>query len=91
MLRYTIAFVGASIGLCALMPSAQLFLRLIPLVAVPHALSLANLPALVSRGATADKQEAALGINRVRLARKTLVPSRAKARATEPPIAPPAP
>jgi len=63
MLRYTIILVGASIGLSAFMPSAALFLAFIPLVAVPHALSLANIPALVSRSVSADKQGAALGIN----------------------------
>jgi len=63
MLRYTIVLVGGSIGLCAFMPSAPLFLAFIPLVAVPHALSLASIPALVSRSVSADKQGAALGIN----------------------------
>jgi MFS transporter, DHA1 family, tetracycline resistance protein len=63
MLRYTIVLVGASIGISAFMPSAALFLAFIPLVAVPHALSLANIPALVSRSVSADKQGAALGIN----------------------------
>jgi len=63
MLRYTIVLVGASIGLSAFMPSAPLFLAFIPLVAIPHALSLATIPALVSRSVSADKQGAALGIN----------------------------
>jgi MFS family permease len=63
VLRYTIILVGASIGLSAFMPNAPLFLAFIPLVAVPHALSLANIPALVSRSVPADKQGAALGIN----------------------------
>src|SRR5262245_19773731 len=63
MLRYTIILVGAAIGLSAFMPNAPLFLAFIPLVAVPHALSLASIPALVSRSVSADKQGAALGIN----------------------------
>src|SRR5262249_60373399 len=63
ILRYTIILVGAAIGLSAFMPNAALFLAFIPLVAVPHALSLASIPALVSRSVTADKQGAALGIN----------------------------
>jgi predicted MFS family arabinose efflux permease len=63
MLRYTIVLVGASIGLSAFMPNVPLFLAFIPLVAVPHALSLATIPALVSRSVSADKQGAALGIN----------------------------
>lgn len=63
MLRYTIILVGASIGLSAFMVNAALFLAFIPLVAVPHALSLASIPALVSRSVSADTQGAALGIN----------------------------
>jgi len=63
MLRYTIILVGAAIGLSAFMPSAPLFLAFIPLVAIPHALSLANIPALVSRNVSAERQGAALGIN----------------------------
>jgi len=63
ILRYTIILVGAAIGLSAFMPNAPLFLAFIPLVAVPHALSLASIPALVSRSVSADKQGAALGIN----------------------------
>jgi len=63
LLRYTLLLVSGTIGLSALMPNAPLFLAFIPLIAVPHALSLSNLPALVSRSVSADKQGAALGIN----------------------------
>lgn len=63
LLRSTIVLAGASIGLSSFMPQALLFLAFIPLIAVPHALSLANLPALVSKSVSAERQGAALGIN----------------------------
>ena len=63
MLRYTLILVSMSIGISSFMPNALLFLAFIPLVAVPHALSLANIPALISRSVSAEKQGAALGIN----------------------------
>jgi predicted MFS family arabinose efflux permease len=62
MLRYTIILVGASIGLSAFVPNAQLFLAFIPLVS-SRTHSIANIPALISRSISADKQGAALGIN----------------------------
>jgi hypothetical protein len=39
------------------------FLLFIPLVAIPHAISQASIPALISRSASQERQGAVLGIN----------------------------
>lgn len=63
ILRYTLLILAGSIAAYPFMPSGLFLYALIPLVAVPQGLSMANMTALVSKSVSADKQGAALGIN----------------------------
>jgi len=63
LLPVTVLLVALFVGLSVCMPSAALFVALIPFISVPHGMTLALLPALVSKSAAAEKQGAALGIN----------------------------
>lgn len=63
IMRVSIVSVAGAIGLSAFMPNAGLFLAFIPLVSIPHGLTLATLPALLSKSSAPEKQGAALGIN----------------------------
>lgn len=63
MLRYTLLITAASIAISVFMTSAPLFLLFIPFVAIPHAISQASIPALISRSVSPERQGVALGIN----------------------------
>ena len=63
MLRYTVLATATSSAISVIMPSAPLFLLFIPLIAIPHAISQASIPALISRSVSPERQGAALGIN----------------------------
>jgi MFS family permease len=63
ILRYSIVLVSICMVLSPFVSNVVLFSAFIPLIAVPHGLTLATVPALVSKGVTAEKQGAALGIN----------------------------
>jgi MFS transporter, DHA1 family, tetracycline resistance protein len=63
ILRITLLLLAAGIAAYPFMPSGLFLFLLIPFVAVPQGLSMANMTALVSKSVSADKQGAALGIN----------------------------
>src|SRR5207247_5287985 len=63
LLRYTVLATTTSSAISVIMPSAPLFLLFIPLIAIPHAISQASIPALISRSVSPERQGAALGIN----------------------------
>ena len=63
ILRVSMLITATMIGLSAFMPTATLFVALIPLISMPHGLTLATLPALISKSSAAEKQGAALGVN----------------------------
>lgn len=62
-LRVSILLVGSAIVLYPFMPNAFWLYVLLPLLAIPQGLSMANLSALVSKSVGPDRQGAALGIN----------------------------
>lgn len=66
--EYPVLFVGIpltalTVVAYAYVPAAYLVYVLIPLMAVPQGLTMANLPALISKGVSNEKQGAAMGIN----------------------------
>jgi len=63
ILRFSLLGLAGGIGLYPFLPSAAYVYALAPIIAVPQGLSMANMQSLVSRGVSADKQGAALGIN----------------------------
>jgi DHA1 family tetracycline resistance protein-like MFS transporter len=63
LLSYSLPLVATSVIASIFMPTAPLFLLFIPLVAVPHAITQASIPALISRSVSPYNQGAALGIN----------------------------
>lgn len=63
ILRYTILIVAFFIAIYPFAPSGNFIYFLIPFLAIPQGLVFANLPALISKGVSAEKQGAALGIN----------------------------
>ena len=63
ILRYTLVFIALSIALYPFMPSIFYIYALMPLLAIPNGLTMANMTALVSKSVSADRQGAALGIN----------------------------
>lgn len=63
ILRFAIPIAAASVLAYAFVPEIYLVYLLIPIMAVPQGLTMANLSALVSRGVSAEKQGAAMGIN----------------------------
>lgn len=63
ILRYTMICVAICMAIYPFVGSGGLVFLLIPFLAVPQGLSMANLPALVSKSVSPLKQGAALGIN----------------------------
>lgn len=63
MLKYSLPMVAGFTALSAFMPNTALFLAFIPLIAVPHAISQASIPSLISRSVSPERQGTALGIN----------------------------
>jgi MFS family permease len=63
MLKYSLPMVAGFTALSAFMPNMALFLAFIPLISVPHAISQASIPALISRSVSPERQGTALGIN----------------------------
>ncbi len=63
ILRVALIVVACAIALYPFLPSLTAFYILLPFTAIPIALSLANLQALVSKSVSAEKQGAALGIS----------------------------
>ena len=63
ILRYSLLVLALGIGLYPFMPNAFFLYAIIPLVAVPQGLSMANMTSLVSKSVSGDRQGAALGIN----------------------------
>ncbi len=68
ILRYSMICVALVMSLYPFVGSGGLVFLLIPFLAVPQGLSMANLPALVSKSVSPLKQGAALGINTSMLA-----------------------
>lgn len=63
ILKVAIPIVALTIFLYPLMPTVIWLYILLPVMAIPQGLSMANLSALVSKKVSAEKQGAALGIN----------------------------
>lgn len=63
ILRYSLLLLAVAIALYPFMPSAVFLYVLIPFIAIPQGLTMANMTALVSKSVSADKQGAALGIS----------------------------
>lgn len=63
ILRYSLITLGISIILMPFMPSLFFVYVLLPFIAIPQGLSMANMGALISKSVSANKQGAALGIN----------------------------
>lgn len=63
LLRVTLPLLALGIGLYPFVSPLTWLYAIIPLVAIPNGLSMANMSALVSKSVSADKQGAALGIN----------------------------
>lgn len=63
ILRFSMLMVALVMASYPFVPNGNLLYFLIPLLAIPQGLSMANLPSLVSKSVSASKQGAALGIN----------------------------
>ena len=63
ILKYSLLLVALALVAQPFMPTVALLYAIIPLFAIPHGLSIANITALVSKGVGPGKQGAALGIN----------------------------
>ncbi len=63
VLRVSLLGVAFAIALYPFMPATAYIYALIPLLAIPQGLSMANINALVSKSVSKEKQGAALGIN----------------------------
>ena len=63
VLYWSFPIVGLSIALFPFLPNSTALYILLPFLAVPQGLSAANITALISKGVSAQKQGAALGIN----------------------------
>lgn len=63
VLRVSILCAAGIVALYPFMSSGLFIYALIPLLAVPQGLTMATLPALISKGVSGSKQGAALGIN----------------------------
>ena len=63
ILRFSLLLLAGIIAVSPFMPSVFFLYILIPFLAIPNGLSMANMVALVSRGVSPEKQGAALGIN----------------------------
>lgn len=63
ILKVTLLMLSVSIATYPLLPTAFWIYTLVPFVALPVGLSMANVAALISKSVSAEKQGAALGIN----------------------------
>ncbi len=63
ILRVSLALVAISMVTFSFMPSVALVIAMIPFTSIPQGLSMANMAALISRAAPADRQGVAMGIN----------------------------
>lgn len=63
ILRYSILAVGVAMSIYPFVPSGTLIFFIVPFLAIPQGLTMANLSALVSKSVSPEKQGAALGIN----------------------------
>ena len=63
ILRYSLLLLALSIAAYPFAPNVPLQYALIPFLAIPQGLSMLNMSALISKGVSAEKQGAALGIN----------------------------
>lgn len=63
VLRYSLIVLSLGIAAQSFMPNVIALYALIPFLAIPQGLSIANMGALISKSVSADKQGAALGIN----------------------------
>ena len=63
ILRYSMLVIATAMAVFPFLPNPMWLYIVMPFIAVPQALSMANLQALVSKSVSADKQGAALGIN----------------------------
>lgn len=63
ILRRSIILVASALLLYSFMPSAMYLYLILPFLAIPQGITMANMSALVSKGVSAHKQGAALGIN----------------------------
>ena len=63
ILRITLPILAVSMVAYAFVPSAAFIYLLIPLMAIPQGLTIANMQALVSKSVSGEKQGVALGIN----------------------------
>ncbi|MBP6948966.1 MAG: MFS transporter [Candidatus Pacebacteria bacterium] len=63
ILRFSLVAVALTIMLMPFMPSLIFIYVLLPFIAIPQGLSMANVSALISKSVSPDKQGAAMGIN----------------------------
>jgi DHA1 family tetracycline resistance protein-like MFS transporter len=63
ILRVSMLLVAFSVGVYPFLGSLVLLYAMVPLLAIPNGLTMANMMALISKSVSADKQGAALGIN----------------------------
>lgn len=63
ILRISMLLVAIAMASFPYIGSLSIFYAIIPVLAIPNSLVMANMTALVSKGVSADKQGAALGIN----------------------------
>ena len=63
ILRYSIIAIATTLAAYPFMPNATYLYLILPLIAIPQGLSMANMSALVSKGVSPQKQGAAMGIN----------------------------
>ena len=63
ILRFSLLGLAASIAVSPFLPSAIAVYIVVPFIAIPQGLTIANIQALISKGVSPEKQGAALGIN----------------------------
>ena len=63
ILRFSILMMGSGLLIFPFLPSVALVYAIMPVIAIGNGLSIANVSALISKGVSAEKQGAALGIN----------------------------
>lgn len=63
ILRVSLLMLAAALASYPFIPSMGILYAIVPLLAIPNGLSMANMGALVSKSVSADRQGAALGIN----------------------------
>jgi DHA1 family tetracycline resistance protein-like MFS transporter len=63
ILSYAIPMVAVTLAAYPFMPSTAFIYLLIPFMAIPQGLTMANMTALISKSVSSEKQGAALGIN----------------------------